>query len=781
MNLEITLTLIILAFAVVLFVTEKIRVDVVALMVLGALAITRLVTPEQALSGFSNPAVVTVWAVFVLSGGLSQTGVASIVGKQMLRLAGSGEVRLLVVIMVVSGVMSAFMNNVGVAALFLPVVINMARQTGRPPSKLLMPLAYGTLLGGMLTLIGTPPNILASDALRDAGLPPFRLFDFAPLGGAVLIAGVLYMVLIGRHLLPARDVSREARQGTNGALGETYELQDRLYGLRLPAHSILVGKTLRQSRLGSVLGINVLGVVRNGKRLLALAPDASLHPDDELLVAGRLDKLIELQGHAHLEIEEENVGLDELVNDEIGLAEVSLSSKAAVIGKTLQELDFRNQFGVLVLAIWRENRPVRTNLDILSLQAEDVLLVQGLHAKLKELETLPGLKVANGERVNTYDLEERLTIIRIPPASNLIGKMLGKSRLAEAIGLTVLGIRREEQAMLMPTPDMEFHAEDRLLVKGRVEENLAAIQGLQALEIKPNGEPSLQFLETESIGFLEAVVSPRAQITGKSLRQLNFRERFGITVLAILREGRSYRTDLNNMPLRFGDALLLFGPREKLKLFAREPDFLVLEEEIKDPPRIKKAPLSVLIMAGVVVSVLIGWLPISIAAVVGGTLMVLAGCLNMNEAYRSIEWRAVFLIAGMLPLGIAMENSGAARFLAEGVVGLVGAYGPMAVAGGLFVLGVLTSQVMPNPVVTVLLAPIAIKTAGTLGVSPFALVMAVAVAASASFLSPVGHPANVLIMGPGGYGFRDFIRVGFPLTIVILIVTLLLLPVFWPL
>ncbi|NJN43821.1 MAG: hypothetical protein HC806_03160 [Anaerolineae bacterium] len=513
---------------------------------------------------------------------------------------------------------------------------------------------------------------------------------------------------------------------------------------------------------------------------MSIPPDASLHPDDELLVAGRLDKLIELQGHAHLEIEKENVSLEDLMNSEIGLTEVSLSTGAPMIGKTLLELDFRNRYGAIVLAVWRENSPVRTNLDNFPFHVEDVLLVQGTHTILKDLASIPGLQVSNGEKVQTYRLEERLTIVRVPPTSNLIGKTLGESRLSEAVGLTVLGIRREGQAMLMPAPDSKFHAGDRLLVKGRVEENLAAIQGLQTLEIKPNGEPSLQFLETESIGFLEAVVSPRAQYTGRSLRQLNFREKFGLTVLAIMREGRSYRTDLNNMPLRFGDALLLFGPHEKLKLFAREPDFLVLEEEIKDPPRIKKAPLAVLIMAAVVVSVLVGWLPISIAAVVGGTLMVLAGCLNMNEAYRSIEWRAVFLIAGMLPLGIAMENSGAARFLAEGVVGLVGAYGPMAVAGGLFLLGVLTSQVMPNPVVTVLLAPIAIKTAGTMNVSPFALVMVVAVAASASFLSPVGHPANVLIMGPGGYRFRDFIRVGFPLTVVIMIVTLLLLPIFWP-
>jgi di/tricarboxylate transporter len=234
------------------------------------------------------------------------------------------------------------------------------------------------------------------------------------------------------------------------------------------------------------------------------------------------------------------------------------------------------------------------------------------------------------------------------------------------------------------------------------------------------------------------------------------------------------------MALQFGDALLLYGPREQVRVLGLEPDFLVLTEAAQEAPRLHKAPIAVLIMAAVLTPVIFDLVPIAIAAVAGVVLMILTSCLTMEEAYRSIEWKAVFLIAGMLPLGIAMEQTGAARFLAEGMVSLVGGLGPLAVTAGLFVLAALASQVMPNPAVAVLLAPVAISTAGDLGISAYPLMMAVAVSASAAFLSPVGHSANVLVMGPGGYRFADYTKVGIPLTMVVLVVVLLVLPIVWP-
>jgi di/tricarboxylate transporter len=225
---------------------------------------------------------------------------------------------------------------------------------------------------------------------------------------------------------------------------------------------------------------------------------------------------------------------------------------------------------------------------------------------------------------------------------------------------------------------------------------------------------------------------------------------------------------------------LLYGPRERLRVLGLEPDFLVLTEAAQEAPRLSKAPVALLIMAAVLTPVILDLLPIAIAAVAGVVLMILTRCLTMEEAYRAIELKAVFLIAGMLPLGIAMEQTGAARFLAEGMVGLVGPLGPLAVMAGLFILAALASQVMPNPAVAVLLAPIALNTATDLGISPYPLMMAVAVSASAAFLSPVGHSANILVMGPGGYRFADYTKVGIPLTLVVLVVVLLVLPIFWP-
>jgi di/tricarboxylate transporter len=770
----------IMALAVVLFVTEWLRVDVVALLVLAALALIGLVTPAEAISGFSSPAVITVWAVFILSGALSRTGVASLIGRQVLRLAGTGELRLMAVIMLTAGVMSAFMNNVGVAALLLPVVMDIARRTDRPPSRLLMPLAFGALLGGLTTLIGTPPNILVSDALLAYGLRPFGLFAYAPVGVAVMLAGVAFMVLAGRHLLPARDLAKEFSGSNQTDLDQLYGLREQLFVMRLPADSALVGRTLGESRLGSALGFNVIGIMRDSQTQLSPDPGTALRSGDGLLVAGRPDRLDELRGRRHLVIEEDTLAVERLASTEIEVAELELSPRSSLLGQTLQQIDFRHRFGVNVLAIRREGVPRRTNLQNIPLQLGDTLLIQGASTRLEALRDAPDLLLSNVEAAEIYRLHERLLIVCVPPDSTLVGKTLADSRLGDAFGLTVLGIVRHGTARLVPEPTEQLMAGDTLLVEGKPED-LLTLRGLQDLEIDRQAQPDLGKLESEHVGLVEVVLSPHTTLVGQSLRQIHFRGKYGLNVLAIWREGRAYRSNLRDMALRFGDALLLYGPRDKLKVLGSEPDFLVLTEEAQEAPNLNKAPVAALLMGVVLLPVILGWLPIYITAVMGATLMVVAGCLTMEEAYRSIEWKAVFLIAGMLPLGIAMQQTGAARLLADGVVSTVGGLGPLAVLAGLFVLTTLATQVMPNAAVAVLLAPIALNTANDLGMSPYALMMTVAVAASASFLSPVSHPANVLIMGPGGYRFTDYIRVGLPLTVVVLVVTLLVLPVFWPL
>ncbi len=780
MTLQIAIVFVILVSAVTLFITERLRMDLVALLVLGSLALTGLVTPAEALSGFSNPAVVTVWAVFILSGSLSRTGVANNIGLQVLRWAGTGEMRLIVVIMLTAAVLSAFMNNVGVVALLLPVVMSIARRTQRPPSRLLMPLAFASLLGGLTTLIGTPPNILVSDALRSSGLPPFRFFDFTPTGLVVMLTGIAFMTLVGRHLLPNRDPVGEFTDTQDIDLDQIYGLSQRVSVVRVPAQSTLAGKTLAESRLGSALGLNLIGIIRNGQTQRLLHPQTILKDGDRLLVTGRLDRLGEMVGQQQLVVEADPMTTEPLVSRQIEMAEVTFSPRSALLGKSLAQIDFRRNYGVTVLAIWRDGVPLRTNLQHIPTQLGDILLVHGGPAQLDQLRATADFLISQAEVAQVSRLHPQLLVVRVPEASSLAGKTLAESRLGNAFGLTVVGIVRQDRSELVPSPTTRLMAGDTLLVEGG-QEDLLALQELQLLEIDQETPVSLPGLESDQVKLVEAILSPHTTLVGQTLRQLHFREKYGLNVLAILREGKTHHAALADLPLRFGDALLLYGAKEKIRVLGSEPDFLVLAEMDLETPLHNKAPTALLIMAGVILSALLGWWPISIAAVVGASLVVLTGCVTMEEAYRYIEWKAVFLIAGMLPLGIAMQQTGAAQFLAEGVVSGVSGYGPLAVVATLFVITTLAAQVMPTAAVAVLLAPIALDMAADLGMSANALMMTVAMAASASFLSPVAHPANVLTMGPGGYRFADYIRVGLPLTLVVLAVVLLVLPVVWPL
>jgi di/tricarboxylate transporter len=660
----------------------------------------------------------------------------------------------------------------------LPVVVDIARRTGRPPSRLLMPLAFAALLGGLNTLIGTPPNILVSEALRSYGLEPFHMFDYTPTGIVVMLAGIAFMVLVGRHLLPSRDI-KELPEAGQVAPGEFFGLQERLFVIRLPDDSALVGMTLAQSRLGAALGLNVLAILRLDQNRLAPGPADTLRPGDRLLVEGRPDRLSELRGRRALVVEEAQLTVERLLTTELKLAELELSAQSSLPGQTLEQIDFRHRFGVGVLAIRRGGGVVRTTLEKLPLQRDDVLLVRGTREQLDALRTESEFHLSDVQEAEEYHLEDRLVAVRVPEDSHLVNKTLFESRLGDAFGLGVMIIVREETTLLMPDAEERLAAGDLLLVKSRPDD-LRTLEGLQNLEIDTEPPPDLAELESEHVGLVEAVLSPRTNLAGRTLRQIDFREKYGLSVLAIWREGRAYRSDLRDMALRFGDALLLYGRRERLRFLGKEPDFLVLTEAAQEAPRLNRAPIALLIMAVVLTPVIFDLVPIAIAALVGVVLMVLTRCLTMEEAYRSIEWKAVFLIAGMLPLGIAMEQTGAASFLAEGMVTLVGGLGPVAVMAGLFLLAALASQVMPNPAVAVLLAPIALNTANDLGISPYPFMMAIAVSASAAFLSPVGHSANVLVMGPGGYRFADYTKVGIPLTLVVLVVVLLVVPVFWP-
>ncbi len=598
------LTFAILLGAVALLLSDRLRADVVALLVVLALGVGGVLTPREAFSGFASSAVVTIVAIFVVTEGLRVTGLSERAGELLERVAGTGERRLVIVIMVAGAGLSMVMNNIAAAAILLPAVSGLARRNHISLGQLLMPLAFSTLLGGMATLF-TTANIIVSGVLRGQDLAGYGVLDFLPVGIPIIIAGIAYMVLWGRRLLPEPSPLTAAERETaeQQALIDVYRLGERLFRARVPAGSPLVGQSLAQSDLRRTAAVNVVGLDRQDRLTAAPAPG-------EILIAG------------------------------------------------------------------------------------DILFLEG---KIDEFKERP-------------------------------------------------------------------------------------VAGW--LELLPAAEWQNTHLESESVVIVEVVLAPRSTLLGQTLRAARFRDKYGMNVVGIWRGGRPIRSNLGELPLEFGDALLLQGEHGRIKLLRTEPDLIVLngrDAERLSAARPAQRRLALLILLGALV--LAGLIPSSVGEIMLGAalLMVLVGILTMDQAYGAMEWRSVFLVAGMLPLGLAMTKSGAASLLADKLIAILGPAGPLATLGGLVLLTTLLAQVMNGAAVATVVAPIAIGAAQHTGLDPRALAMGVTLAASLAFLTPLGHPVNVLVMGPGGYQFRDYLRVGLPLTVLLIALILLLLPVFWPL
>ncbi len=785
MTPEILLVLGILVVVIGVLVTEVMPLEVLALLVLGGLAVTGLVSPTEALAGFSNPAVVTIWAVFILSGGLTRTGIANILGRNLLKVVGTGDARLILLIMLIAGGLSAFMNNVAVAALMLPVVMDIARKTRRSPSLLLMPLAYGSLLGGLTTMIGTPPNILVSEALRTNGLTPFGLFDFTPVGLIVMVSGMLFITFVGIRFLPQKDPFG-AKENAEQQVISQYRIQERLFRIKIPEKSALIGHTLASSHLGSRLGINVIGINRGRQTSLAPEITEKILAGDELIVEGRLDRIQEMNNWGQLLSADGDSGENGLQGFGMQVAEVQISAESTWIGKTLSDLGFRNRYGLNVLEVLRFDRTIATNVKSQQLRAGDVLVVHGPVASINDLEGTEGIMppvILNQSDVQSnYELAKQVRMLSVPIHSRLLGMTVTESCLGDALDVQILSIIREDGTALVPSSAVVFEPGDKLVVSGM--SDLVAVlllQGIEAVFDKgQGGVEDLSILENDKVGFVEVILSPHSKLTGQTLQEISFRDKFGLTVLAVWRKGAVIRTGLRDLQLQLGDALLLFGAWKKLEVLGREPDFVVLTENMQEVAREDKAATALGIMAAVLLPVILGWVPIYIAVVIGAAFMVLSKCLTMEEAYRYIEWKAVFLIAGMLPLGVALDKTGAAALVAENVIALLGPFGPYGVLFGLLSITFIATSIIPTAALVVLMVPIALKTSAGLGISPYPLMMGVAMAASSSFTSPISHPANVLVMGPGGYKFMDYVKVGVPLTLLIFAVLMVIIPVFWP-
>lgn len=595
MTPEIAAALAILIGAVALFVSERLPVDVIALLVVLALVVTGLLTPAEAFSGFASTSVIAVAGVFVVSGGLFQSGVAASIGRLILRLAGRSETRLIVVLMIGAAVVSAAMNNVAATAVLLPVAVGIAREADLAPSRLLLPLAYGAVMGGTLTLIGTPPNLIISGVLAERGLAPLGFFEITLFGVCFVVAGTAFMATIGRRLLPDRPVGEKLRRAKlPEELLDIYRLPDYIFALNLPAASPVVGRTLAESAMRRDFGLTVLGVIRQPERVIAPEPSEVLRAGDRLLVEG------------------------------------------------------------------------------------------------------------------------------------------GPNRL-----------RRAARAW--------------------------------ALEMDQATAKEAELLLAGDTGLVEVTLAPRSSFEGSTLRELAFREKFGVTALALWRGGEPIERAIAEEPLRMGDTLLVQGSWREIRLLRRESGLIVLLPDEAVPRRTRKAPWVVAILLGMIAAVVAGIAPISVAALAAALLIVLTGSLRMEEVYRTIEWKVIFVVAGTLPLGVAMEKTGASQWIADVALSPVASMGVPILLAVLFLATVGLNLAVSNYATAALLGPIAFSMANSQGLDPRPLVLVVALASSVAFATPIAHQANLLVMGPGDYRPRDYVRVGLPLTIVGFVVIVLTL------
>jgi di/tricarboxylate transporter len=601
---------IILLIAIILFVTEALPMDMVAILALLSLALAGVITPAEAFLGFGDPVIITLTSFFVISAALFNTGVVEAIGHRLHRLAGDGETKLLVVMMLTASSIAAFMSNVVTTAVLMPGVIAIAKRLRTPASMFLMPLAFGAVLGGKCTLAGSPTNLAVNGLLPKYGLKPFGLFEFAPIGVPIVITGVLYMALLGSRLLPRR---------LNGLAAEGRAEKDYLTELVVLPDSPLIARTLAEADFRGKYDLRIIGIVHGGERVLPHG-EAVLRPGDVLLVRGKPDKILSI----------------------------------------------------------KESQGLGIKSDTMSFQ-----------------ETQTGAAPHDG------------------------------------------------------MPD------------GR-----------------PDGRPDSR-KDTETV-IVEAIIAPNSTFVGRTLRQIHFRSRYGADVLAIYRHDQALYENLEDIQLRVGDMLLIQGRRRRVNSLREDPNFLTLDDVPHTRLRKNKAAWAVAIFVGVAVTAGLNLAPIALCSLAGATAMLLAGCITAREAYARVEWPIIVLIAATLPLGVAMEKTGAARLAAQHVTRHLGDYGPVVVMGGFFLFAVALTQTMVNAAAALLLTPIAINVAQQLHVNPRAFAMTIAIAASTSFTTPL-EPACAIVYGPGRYRFADYVRVGGILTICVMAVTLLVIPIFWPL
>lgn len=617
-------TLIILALSAVFFVNGKLRSDLVALCALVLLIVFNILTPEEALSGFSNPIVIMMVGLFVVGGAIFKTGLAKMISSKILRLAGKSELKLFILIMMVTAFIGAFVSNTGTVALMLPIVVSMAASANISPGRFLMPLAFASSMGGMATLIGTPPNLVVDEVLSNAGFTDLSFFSFTPIGVICVLIGLVVLIPLSKFFLVKKEDGKDTKTTTGHSpkeLAKKYQLSDNLYRIQI--------------RPGSRIG-----------------------------------------------------------------------------GKKLQELNITQAYNLSILEIRRQSSSQGR-----FLKTVDQSLA-GPHTELQENDIL--YVFGPFEKVNQFAKEQNLE--------------------------------------LTDTHVSEY------------------VEGAE-----------VEKLSVREIGIAEVLLMPDSKLINKAVKDSGFRDKYSVNILGIQRKGEYILNDIKDIKMHAGDILLIQGTWDSIaRMSQKQSQWVVLGQPLEEASKVTldyKAPVAALIMVLMIAAMVFDFIPIPpvAAVIIAGILMVLTGCFrNVEEAYKTINWESVVLIAAMLPMSLALEKTGASNLISEKLVSGLGDYGPLVLMAGIYFTTSLLTIFISNTATAVLVAPIALQSAIAINVSPYPFLLAVTVGASMCFASPFSTPPNALVMSAGKYTFMDYVKVGLPLQIVMGIVMVFILPLLFP-
>ncbi|MGM0547371.1 MAG: SLC13 family permease [Bacteroidota bacterium] len=592
MSFEIIFVFALLGIALFLFATDYVSFDVAAIILLVCLLVSGILTPEEGFSGISNPATVTIAAMFVISEGLRRTGLLNRAGNFFCNKMEDNFWPWLLVMLLFVSFASSFMNNTAVIMIFIPVMIDIATRIGLSPSKLLMPLSFAGIFGGISTLIGSSTNLLVSSIVEDRGGTAFSMFDFLPMGLVFLAAGFIYMFTYGINAIPSRRKEEE----------------------------------------------------------------------------------------------------EELTSE--------------------------------------------------------------------------------------FEINEYLADLTVKPSCKLIGQILDADKLTEELDLDVLRIFKPEHDSSAQRNEVEIEANDVLRIRGSADE-IEKLLRREDLALRPSHEWVDTDLQHGRDALVEAAVAPESALDSRKLSDIDFGKRFGAVPLAIRHHGKLQQEKLGNIQLSGGDSILLSMSKERIRDISNDPNFVITSELDVMRPRTNKIPIVLTILALVVGVAALGIAPISVTAPAGVVGMLVTGCLSTEEAYTAINWKIIMLLVGVLPLGTAIDKTGASTIIADGMITMLNDFGPMVMISGLYLVTTLITSVITTNASVALLAPIAFEVAGQIGVNPEPLVLTVSYAALLTFITPFGHHANALVFGSGHYQFTDFTKIGLPLNIIFWILATIFIPIFW--